>query len=280
MKKVSLPLVWLSILVPVVAMAQPAPQRLAVLSPHSVEMVYAVGAGERIIATVEYADFPESAKLIPRVGSYNAINLEALLAFEPDLVLLSYQDTNALILKQIKGLGLPVEDTSVSQIDGVATRLRELGQRLGVAEKASQAADDFEAKLAKVRQQYQGRAEVKVFYQIWPAPLTTVSDGWMSQVIADCGGINVFNDNPASYPQVSQEQVILTMPEVILKPHYHGAAKEAGLDWNRWPEIPAVKRNQQHFINGDLVHRTGPRLVDGMKEVCEAIDAARQAKAH
>ncbi|MGB6137319.1 MAG: cobalamin-binding protein, partial [Shewanella sp.] len=95
----------------------------------------------------------------------------------------------------------------------------------------------------------------------------------------DCGATNVFANGVAAYPQVSMEQVLVRMPELILKPHYHGNSNQESIDWSQWHEIPAVSNQQIQFIKGDLVHRTGPRVLQGMAKVCELVDNVRLHRA-
>ncbi|SDJ77935.1 vitamin B12 transport system substrate-binding protein [Ferrimonas sediminum] len=269
---------WLWPLMLMAPWALAVPQKLVALSPHSVEMLFAIGAGDRIEATVDYADYPEAAQAIPRIGRFDYLNMEALMLLQPDLVVLSIEDTSAPLIERLRSLGLPVFDTSVTRIDEIADRLEQLGQALGLEAEGHKQAGEFRLRLAQLRQQYRQQAPVKVFYQVWPEPLTTVSGGWMNGILADCGADNVFADGEADYPQVSMEQVLVRKPEIILKPEYHGNSNQEVVDWRVWPEIPAVANDQIVPIEGDLVHRTGPRVLEGMALVCRKIDTARRQR--
>lgn len=252
---------------------------IVALSPHSVEMLYEIGLGNQIVATVDYADFPESAKRIKRIGHSDFIDMEALLLINPDLVVLSFEDTSQPLIEQLKKLNLPLFDTSVNKLDDIADRLEELGIATGNVSQGRQKAQAFKDTLHQLRERYSDKSTVKVFYQIWPEPLTTVSGGWMNGLLTDCGATNVFANGVAAYPQVSMEQVLVRMPELILKPHYHGNSNQESIDWSQWHEIPAVSNQQIQFIKGDLVHRTGPRVLQGMAKVCELVDAVRLQRA-
>ncbi len=252
---------------------------IVALSPHSVEMLYEIGLGNQIVATVDYADFPESAKRIKRIGHSDFIDMEALLLINPDLVVLSFEDTSQPLIEQLKKLNLPLFDTSVNKLDDIADRLEELGIATGNVSQGRQKAQAFKDTLHQLRERYSDKSTVKVFYQIWPEPLTTVSGGWMNGLLTDCGATNVFANGVAAYPQVSMEQVLVRMPELILKPHYHGNSNQESIDWSQWHEIPAVSNQQIQFIKGDLVHRTGPRVLQGMAKVCELVDNVRLHRA-
>ncbi|BDY05242.1 cobalamin-binding protein [Ferrimonas sp. YFM] len=253
--------------------------RLVALSPHSVEMLFELGAGEEILATVDYADYPEAAKAIPRIGRYDHMNLERLLELQPELVVISFEDTSAPIIERLQTLGIPMFDSSVTSVDEVADKLESLGMAIGREAQGQKSAEAFRTRLAQLRQQYSQGEPVKVFYQVWPEPLTTVSGGWMNGILADCGARNIFDDGTADYPQVAMEQVLIRMPELILKPQYHGNSNQEAVAWESWPEIPAVKQGHVIQIQGDLVHRTGPRVLDGMAMVCQLVDKVRRESA-
>ncbi|WP_298442793.1 cobalamin-binding protein [uncultured Ferrimonas sp.] len=252
------------------------PMRIAAMSPSSVELLFAVGAGEQIVATVEYADYPPAATQIPRVGRYNHIDMEALLLSQPDLVVVAKADTNAELLQRLALVGVPVIDSSVSQLEQIPVVLRQLAAISGHKAQGEQVAEQFQLRLQQLLQRYQQRQPVTVFYQVWPEPLTTVAGGWIEQMLSSCGGSNVFASALADYPQVSVEQVLVAAPQLILKPTHQGFSNSESQPWQQWPEIPAIKQQLQLTIDGDLVHRNGPRALDGLAQICQRIDQARQ----
>lgn len=257
--------------------AQAALPRIVALSPHSVEMLYAIGAGEQIVASVEYADYPQQAQAIPRIGRYNYLDLEQLLLLQPELVIANAANMPAPLKQQLAQLGFEVVDSSVESIDQIPARLEYLGRLTGHPEQAEASAMQFRRELAALREQYRARPSVAVFYQVWPEPLTTASGGWIGEVLQDCGAKNLFASAKAEYPQVSIEQVLLGAPEVILQPIGHSREAIKTLDWQQWPEIPAVAKQLILPLDADLVYRPGPRLLRGMRQICEAVDRARQA---
>ncbi|MGL4187160.1 MAG: helical backbone metal receptor [Thiotrichaceae bacterium] len=255
-----------------------AAPRLVVLNPYSVEMLFAIGAGDTIIGTVEYADYPQAATAIPQIGRYNHIDFEALLLLAPDAVVFDSVLTSPLIVKRLQQLGFSLIDTHVARLEHIAVRLQELGEYTGFEPQAAVAAEQFSARLQHLTQQYQLQSPVKVFFQLWPEPLTTSASAWLNDIITGCGGRNVFANSMGDYSQVSIEQVLMAAPDVIIKP-VHGDAQQLNDEWSAWPELAAVAHAQIYNINGDLVHRTGPRALSGMAEICKIIDAARQQQA-
>lgn len=267
----SIALISMSLLSLNVFAAQP---RLVVLNPYTVEMLFEIGAGHMIIGTVDYADYPQAAMQIPRVGRHNYIDYEALLLLEPDFVTIDSSFTSPQLVNRLQQLGFKLIDTHVDHLLQIPQRLRQLGELTDTQQQANIVADKLSHELSQLTQQYQQRTPVKVFFQIWPEPLTTSASSWLNEIIAGCGGINVFANSASAYPQVSTEQVLIAAPEVIIKP-IHGDSKQISNEWQAWPELAAVAHHQIYNINGDLVHRTGPRVFSGMAQVCQIIDAAR-----
>lgn len=255
----------LSLFLPHSVLADPA-KRIIALSPHAVEMLYAIGAGDAIVAATDYADYPEAAKKIPRIGGYYGIQMERVMELNPDLIVVWDTGNKAEDINQLKALGFNLYGSDPKTLEGVAKELEELGKLTGHVEEASKAAAAYRAELIRLRTDNASKSEPKVFYQLWSTPLMTVSkNSWIQQIISVCHGQNVFYDAASDYPQVSLENVLLTLPEVILQSQEEGNVK--GVDWSQWPEIPAVKKTaylsaQCRFITSrdaqSLTRRSSP----------------------
>ncbi|MDX1451560.1 MAG: cobalamin-binding protein [Oleiphilaceae bacterium] len=258
------------------------PQRIVALSPHSVEMLFELGAGERIIATTEYADFPEAAKAIPRIGGYHGIQIERVMALQPDLIIAWDGGNPARDLQRMEELGLPVYRSHTEALADIPVALESLGELLGLAEQGRAAAARFKEKWQAIRDQHADKPPVRFFYQLWADPLKTMAAGsWINELLTSCGGINIFNQPDWDYPQVSTETVLLQAPEAIIVPSHHGRAIDITTQWGAWPEIPAVANGHIYFINGDWLHRFSTRVIDGMQAICSAFDKVRaQRQSH
>ena len=249
-------------------------KRIIALSPHAVEMLYAVGAGQNIVATTDYADYPEAAKAIPRIGGYYGIQMEQVIALNPDLVVVWGSGNKAEDIAQITQLGFKVYNSDPKNLAAVATELEELGKLTGHDVQAKQVAQQYLQALERLTKENAAKSAPKVFYQLWSNPLMTVSkNSWIQQIIDVCHGENVFYDAAGDYPQVSLENVLLTSPEIILQSQDEGNVH--GLDWAKWSEIPAVKQQHIYQLNADLLHRASPRALLGVKALCAALDNAR-----
>ncbi len=260
-----------------VRLKQPA-QRIVSLAPHVTETLYAAGAGERMVGTVEYSDYPEAAKKLPRVGGYVRVNLEAIVGLKPDLVVAWKSGNSAAHIEKLRGLGIPVFISQPDRMDDVAKNLEAYGQLLGNSEGA-QAASNFRKRLADLRSRYGQRPKVRVFYQIWKEPLMTVG---ASQIISDairlCSGDNVFGNIEQMAPRVTVEAVLATNPEAIVASGMGDARPEWLDDWRRWPKMTAIARNNLFFIPPDLIQRHTPRMLDGAERLCQHLETARSRR--
>ncbi len=251
--------------------------RIIALSPHSVELLYAIGAGDRIIATVEYADYPESAKSIPRIGSYTGVQLEKVLTLEPDLIVAWRTGNKSSDLEKMESLGLNLVYTEPQSVNQMLDDILELGEHTGLQSNAKKLVNDLKQRYQNIKQNAAKGNPVKVFYQMWHDPIRTLGlKASVATLIRDCNGVNVFDDASTDYPLVSLESVIVKDPQVIIIPHKTGNLDERKSIWKNWQEIAAVKNHHLYTVNGDFLHRFTPRTLDGLNTLCEAIGKARQ----
>lgn len=257
----------------ILVLEQPA-QRIISLVPHATELLFDIGAGDLILATVEFADYPEAARALPRVGDYNAINTEAILALEPDLLIAFTSGANRDQINRLKALGYPVFTSDPQSFADIDRTLRQFGALTGRQEGADEVADAFTASIEGLSQRYRTKRPLTVFYQVWHDPLITLNgETFISHIIGLCGGVNVFADLPMPSPQVSLEAVIDKNPEVIVT-----GPSDAGEDssWHQWPQLKAVAHNALLVTDPDTMHRPVPALISGATELCEAMDRVRQ----
>ena len=254
-------------------------RRIVTLAPHATEMLYAAGAGDRLVGTVEYSDYPPAAKQVPRVGSYDRFDLEAISALKPDLVIAWETGNPAAPVDKIRALGLTVYASQPNRMEEVAGQLERLGQLAGTEAVANQAAERFRQRLAGLRAGNAGKPKVRVFYQIWKAPLMTVGGPQIiTSAIELCGGENVFGKLAQMAPTVSVEAVLEADPEAIVATGMGDARPEWLDDWNKWTRMTAVKRGNLFHIHPDLMQRHTPRILDGAEKLCADLDVARSRR--
>ena len=251
--------------------------RIIALAPHIVENLFAIGAGDNIVGTVDYADYPSEAQSIERIGGYYGISLEKVLALKPDLVIAWKSGNQSEDLAQIERLGIKVYLSNPTTIAGVADELLTFGEFTGNIEQSQQAASAFTQKLNAIIKSQQDKKNITGFYQLWAEPMMTVGKNtWISQLIETCHVSNVFAQSVTDYPQISIENVIVTKPQVIIIPDEKSKTPQPVVNWQKWPEVPAVKNDQFISVNADLLHRFTPRMLDGLADMCDKIDASRK----
>jgi iron complex transport system substrate-binding protein len=263
---------------PEVRLTQPA-RRIVSLSPHITENLFAIGAGNRVVGTVEFSNYPEEAKQIRQIGSYEKIDLEAVAALRPDLVIAWESGNIASHVAKLKAIGLNVVVTEARRIEDVPADLERLGALSGTGVGARAAAAKFRDRLAALRARYGSLPKVGVFYQVWNQPLMTVGGG---QIISDairlCGGENVFAALKPMAAAVTVEAVLAADPEAIVASGMGDARPEWLDEWRRWPSLTAVARDNLFFVHPDHLQRHTPRILDGIERLCQHLETARSRR--
>lgn len=259
-----------------VVLAAPA-QRIVSLAPHVTELLFAAGAGSKVVGATQYSDYPDAAKKIPRVGGYTSVDMEAVVALKPDLVIVWKSGNRNQQYDRLEKLGIPVFVNEPRSLDDVARALETFGRIAATPREADEAARAFRARRDALAKQYATRPPVAVFYQIWNKPLMTINGQHLiSDVMALCGGRNVFAGLPILAPTVTEEAVLAAAPEVIVASGM-GESRPEWLDaWRRWTALPAVKGDNLYFIPPEILQRHTPRILDGAQKLCEQLEQARQ----
>jgi iron complex transport system substrate-binding protein len=254
-------------------------KRIVSLAPHLTELLFAAGAGDRIVGAVDYSDYPETARAIRRVGSSAQVDVEVVASLRPDLVV-GWQSGNGALLAKLAGLGLPVYVNQPDRIEDIARSIEQLGRLAGTQAAAMQAAAAFRTRLAELRGRHSGKPVVRTFYEIWNQPLTTIGGRQIiSDLIRVCGGENVFGRLSSLAPTVAEEAVIAEDPEAIVASGMDAARPEWLGQWRRWRQLTAVRRGNLFFVPPDLLQRHTPRLLDGAEMLCAHLETARERRA-
>ncbi len=258
-----------------VVLQKPA-SRIVSLAPHITETLFAAGAGNRIIATVSYSDYPEAAKKILRVGGYPSLDIERIVALKPDLVIAWASGNNQQQIEQLMAMGLTVFLSEPRYPLDIADSIRRFGQMAGTGQLANTVADDFEQHYQRLQQRFSNKRKVRVFYQIWNKPIMTVNgEHLISRIVSLCGGVNVFASLTALTPTVSLEAVIASRAEAIVSGGMNESRPDWLDDWKRWPQLPAAANNYLFYIDPSLLQRVGPRMLQGADKLCIMLDKVR-----
>lgn len=258
-----------------IAQAAPAkPLRLLSLAPNLTELAYAAGAGSMLVGTVEFSDYPQEAKKLPRVGDAWRVDVERVLELRPDIVLVWPTGTPDTVISRLRQLRLRVVEVPTQELADVPHALRQLGQLAGTSPVAEIAALAFEREVTAQRARYAQRPVVTVFIQIDDDPIYTVNGRHViSEIVTLCGGRNVFADLPQLAPPIGAEAVLAADPQVILSTD--DTITDPLAEWVRWPRMRAVQARTVYPLSSDLVARASPRLAQGVGVTCEALERAR-----
>ena len=250
-----------------VVLAEPA-RRIVSLSPHLTELLFSLGVGDRIKATVDFSDYPEDALKIPRLGNAFSVSVEAVIEKSPDLILAWMTGGNQRTFEQLRSLGYPVFVNEASTLGGIAAAVQQLGTLVGKPERGLELAKKFRIDLQKLRQSRSGLGSPKVFFQISDAQLYTVnSQHLIGQAIDVCGAENIFSDVEFFVPMVSYESVVERNPDVLVVSSPYPGYKSA---WNdRWKDLGWGDRVRA--IDASLITRPSLRMLEGIKMLCESL---------
>jgi iron complex transport system substrate-binding protein len=258
-----------------VKLEKPA-QRIVSLAPHVTEMIFAAGAGERIVGAVSYSDYPEAAKAIPRIGDNRQIDMEKVLALKPDLLVVWMHGAFDKQLDQLRQMGIPYYFSEPKKLEQIPQTLEKLGSLLGTEKTANAAAQDFRLQLATLTRQNANKKKLRVFYQVWYQPIYTLNDQHIvSDALRLCGGVNVFGGLKVTAPSIATEAVVQENPDAIVSADVKSQS-QAGIDiWQRYGTMQAVKNHNLFILDADELNRPGPRIIEGAQALCKVLDQAR-----
>ena len=248
-----------------------AVERVITLAPSLTEIVLELDAGDLLVGVLDGGERPAAAQHVPSVGRLGQLELESLLQLQPDLVLLWPDSISRSQREQLQRFGIDVLVVEPRKLGDLAEQFVDIGQRIGRAEQGRALQQQFLAGLLALRKQYGRDTPLRVFYQVWDAPLYTIGG---QQIISDaltvCGARNVFAELSLPAPQVSVEAVLQANPEVIL------ASSQAQLDaWRIWPGLAAVEREQLWVVPDSGLERPSFQMLGALEKLCERLSRAR-----
>lgn len=262
-----------------VRLDEPA-KRIVALAPHLVENLYSAGVGDRLVGVVARSDYPEAAKQLPQVGGYSNVNMEAVVALAPDLVVAwaSGEGASKASLERLRALDIPVYVAEPRRLAGIARTIVDLGKLGGSPSYARAVAAEFRERLTSLRARYADREPVSIFYQVWDDPLQTLGSGqFVGHVIRLCGGRNVFSDASTLAPKISLEAVLARDPEAIVASGTGSQRPDWLDDWKQWPGLQAVEKGNLYFVPPDIIQRPTVRILDGAERLCEQLQRVRDS---
>ena len=251
------------------------PRRIISLAPGATEMLFAAGAGDRVIATVDYADEPAAARRVPRIGDVTAVDIERLVALHPDVVVVWPGGGNPAQTEKIAQLGIPIYRQQVNRFTDLPGSLRRLGVFAADRSTAGQAARTLEEELARVAREYSKGKHPTVLLEVWNRPIYTIGG---TQLVSDaltlCGARNIFGDLKELSPVIDTEAVIARNPDIIVAAAPVGEGASWLAEWKRFSSLRAVRTGRLiAFEDWRLIH-LGPSIVSATEALCKELAAS------
>lgn len=251
-------------------------KRIITLAPNLAELVFAAGAGDHLKAVVQYSDFPPQVQQIPQVGDAFRIDIERIMALEPDLVVAWKTGNPQTALQKLEQLGIKVWQIEIDEPAEIADAVEAIALAAGTGAHGKIVAQKLRDRLKTLVLENAGKAPLDYFFQIASNPLYTVNGQHIiSRSMEVCGGRNIFSALPSLAPQVSRESVILADPQVMIAPQIQGESP-ALANWNEWPGLQAVSNKTLLYLPADDISRAGPRLLDSIELACSLLDEVRR----
>ena len=245
------------------------PQRIISLAPSGTEVLFAIGAGDRVVAVDENSNYPEEAIALPKIGGFDGktISIEKILSFEPDFLYLS-KGMHDFLIPTLEKYGISYYVSEGKSVDGVKKEITDIAVITGNEREASEVVANIDAAIATV---VPTENAPTVYYEVWTPPYMSIGgDTFISDVITKAGGKNIFADL-VEWPTVSEESIIAANPSVILIPKSSGITVEAVSSRKGWENIDAVKNNKIFIIDDDIFSRPSPRISEAVLELVELL---------
>nr|WP_284048052.1 cobalamin-binding protein [Marinobacter sp. ATCH36] len=258
-----------------ICLDQPA-ERIISLSPGATELLFSAGAGDQVVGVSAWSDYPPEATELPQVGNSDRLDLEAIVALEPDLVVAWVDGNSGSQLTKIEALGVPVFWLEPRTFEDIASAVERLAVLSGNETAGANRAADFLEGIGQLRDRYQEARPVRVFYQVWHEPLMTINDEELiGRAIDLCGGSNVFGHLPRLVPRVSEEAVLEANPDAVLSGGEDSDDRRWLEQWRQYPDLAAVSRGNLYLIPPSLIQRPTLRMLEGTKQLCLTLEQAR-----
>ncbi len=243
------------------------PRRIVSLVPSVTEDLFAIGAQDALAGVTDFCDYPPAARRKPSVGGMLDPSLETLVALKPDLVVATTAGNREETYTALERLRIPVYLVNPTRLSDVLDLIRRLGALTGRESTADRLTASLEARIEAVSLRVHGLPRPRVLYVLWPEPLIVPGRGSLvSELLTLAGGDSVTADAGEGYPRFSLEAAVARAPEVIiLASHGSGQGPGARGRWERFTGVPAIQTGRLYTADGSLLHRYGPRVVDGLE---------------
>lgn len=250
------------------------PQRVIALAPSITEIVFDLGQEHKLKGATQFSDYPVAAKSLPRVGSYVRLDLEKIVALQPDLCLAVKDGNPRHVVEKITAMGIPVYVLNPRNLDQTMDSINRVGSLLQAEQRAQQLVDGLSYRISHVRSQVeQTTKRPRVFFQIDLNPMVSAGNNTLiHELIELAGGINTAAGKD-SYPRFSWEDILHLQPDIVVISAMAGGLHEQQLKklWQEWKQLAAVQNDQVFVVDAGLFDRATPRLVAGLEILAKII---------
>jgi len=246
--------------------------RVISLAPNLTEIVFAVGAGDRLVGRTSYCDYPPEAKAVAEIGDTLHPSLERIISLKPQVVLISTSSQLEVFTQQLQSQNIAVFVTDPRDLEGVFRSIEQVGEMLGQKEQATRLVQQLRDRANAVEQSLKGRTPVRVFYQVSAEPLYTAGhDAFVTDLLRRAGAASVTADVPGAWPKYSNESALAAKPEAIILPTGGSMGTGNSTVTEALKQSPAVLAGRVYKINDDHLARPGPRAIEGLEEMAKAL---------
>jgi iron complex transport system substrate-binding protein len=250
------------------------PQRVVSLAPSITEIVFALDQGHRLQGVTTYSDFPPEAVKLPKVGSYVHLDLEKIVALKPDLCIAIKDGNPRVIAQRLESLKIPVYAVDPNNLETIMKTVLEIGTLLNAKDRANQLVQNMDLRIQKVKSLVAKTTHrPRVFLQIGVSPIVSAgTHTFIHELIVIAGGTNLAA-GPIPYPRFSREKVLALSPEIIIITSMARSAvfEKVKAEWEKWPNMPAVRNQRIYVENSNFFDRPTPRLLDGLELLIQLI---------
>jgi len=253
------------------------PRRIISLVPSVTEILFAVGAQDVLVGVTDFCDYPPEARNKQSVGGMVAPSLETIVALKPDLVVATSAGNGEAVFTQLDRLKIAVYVVNPTRLHDVFELIARIGALTGREAEATRLSAGLSARVRAVAERVASLPRPRVLYVLWPDPLIVPARGALvSELLVLAGAVSVTAEGGDGYPRYGLEAAVAGAPEVIiLASHSHGQGPMVREKWERFTALPAVKAGRVYTVSGDLLHRYGPRVVDGLEQLARLIHPER-----
>ena len=255
-----------------VTLAAP-PVRIVSLVPSVTEIIFALGGEARLVGRTDFCDYPDAARGKTSVGGMVNPNLETIATLRPDLVIATSSGNTVETFRQLTRLGIPVYQVAADRIAEMKEVVRRLGALTEREDAVAPLLEHLDRRITAVREAVKPFPRPRVLYVLWPDPLIVPGGkSLVTELIGIAGGSSITADNADDYPRYSLEAAVAKSPEVIVLANHGTRSGPIAIDrWKRLSSLPAVRAGRVHSVDGNLMHRYGFRMLDGLDRLARVL---------